>query len=265
MQIPRILNDELLYTTVRIQTNIGTGTGFFFSFKANGNQHFPVIITNKHVVEGATHGKFLVHEATKNEEKALPTNKSFTFEVPNFLPRWVMHPDKNVDLCAMPSLSIDDLLSKDNRFAYTQVFKEENIWTDEHLLKFPIAEDILMVGYPKGLWDEFNLLPLVRRGIAASHPALDYGGKSEFVIDAACFPGSSGSPVIGTIGNQVVLLGVLHAGPIHDARGRVYIKDIPLFWKPKISTHMIIHLGYVVKAKELLVLKEVLFKKYNIA
>jgi len=52
-----------------------------------------------------------------------------------------------------------------------------------------------MVGYPIGLWDEKNNYPIFRKGITATHPANDYNGKSEFMIDAACFPGSSGSPV----------------------------------------------------------------------
>lgn len=34
-----------------------------------------------------------------------------------------------------------------------------------------------------------------RRGITATNINFDYNGKKEFVIDAACFPGSSGFPV----------------------------------------------------------------------
>jgi len=52
-----------------------------------------------------------------------------------------------------------------------------------------------MVGYPVGIWDSANNMPVIRRGITATHPGKDYEGKSEFMIDAACFPGSSGSPV----------------------------------------------------------------------
>lgn len=52
-----------------------------------------------------------------------------------------------------------------------------------------------MVGYPDGIWDEFNNQPIVRRGITATHPKNDFNGKGEFLIDAVCFPGSSGSPV----------------------------------------------------------------------
>ena len=57
------------------------------------------------------------------------------------------------------------------------------------------AEEVLVIGYPNALWDEANNLPLFSKGIASTHPAKDFNGKPEFIIDAAAFPGSSGSPV----------------------------------------------------------------------
>ena len=35
-----------------------------------------------------------------------------------------------------------------------------------------------MVGYPIGLWDEVNNMPLVRKGITSYHPSMDFEGKS---------------------------------------------------------------------------------------
>lgn len=53
-----------------------------------------------------------------------------------------------------------------------------------------------MIGYPNGLWDSVNNMPIVRRGTMATNISLNHNDKREFVIDAACFPGSSGSPVV---------------------------------------------------------------------
>jgi hypothetical protein len=36
-------------------------------------------------------------------------------------------------------------------------------------------------------------------------PALDDEGKPEFVIDAACFPGSSGSPIMVANGGPILI------------------------------------------------------------
>ena len=63
------------------------------------------------------------------------------------------------------------------------------------LAKLNAVEEIMMIGYPNGLWDAKNNLPIVRRGITGTPAFVDYNDKPEFVIDAACFPGSSGSPV----------------------------------------------------------------------
>ena len=43
--------------------------------------------------------------------------------------------------------------------------------------------------------DRVNALPILRRGSTATALALDFEGRAEFLIDAAVYPGSSGSPV----------------------------------------------------------------------
>src|SRR5687767_4257067 len=101
-------------------------------------------------------------------------------------------------------------------------------------------ESITMVGYPNGLWDQANNLPIFRRGVLATDYKRDWNGRKEFLIDAACFPGSSGSPVmlfdVGSYhnrqgmhvgGSRIKLLGVLYAGPQHTVKGEVKIVHVP--------------------------------------
>ena len=96
----------------------------------------------------------------------------------------------------------------------------------------------------------------------------DYNGKKEFVIDAACFPGSSGSPVMifnqgvfsdkhGTAyaGNRIKLLGVLYAGPQHFAQGEVKTVVIPTVKKDIAISSIPNNLGYVIKAERILELQ----------
>ena len=121
-----------------------------------------------------------------------------------------------------------------------------------------------------------NNHPIIRRGITATHPAIDYEGKSITAIDAPCFPGSSGSPVVfanegmystktGTVvGGRVALMGVLYGGPQIALDGSVSIQEIPTV-KQGIGnpSMMAINLGYVIKAREILALGEVLKSKIN--
>lgn len=97
-----------------------------------------------------------------------------------------------------------------------------------------------MIGYPIKLWDSVNNMPIFRQGILATNPELDYGEKKLFLIDAACFPGSSGSPVllydtlnyIPTYGahkmpRNLIFLGIQFKTFIHCINGEIKIVDIP--------------------------------------
>ncbi len=126
-----------------------------------------------------------------------------------------------------------------------------------------------MVGYPNGLWDEVHNKPIFRKGITASHLKFDYNGKKEFLIDAACFPGSSGSPVFllyegafndrnGELygGTKFNLLGTLYAGPQHTAKGEIMIK--PINQLPTIMTSIPNNLGFVIKSSRILELEKLI-------
>jgi len=43
------ITEQLIHNTIRIVTDVGTGTGFFFEFPIN-DKKVPAIVTNKHVV-----------------------------------------------------------------------------------------------------------------------------------------------------------------------------------------------------------------------
>ena len=75
---------------------------------------------------------------------------------------------------------------------------------------FDAIEDVLFVGYPNGIFDQKNHLPIMRRGITASPYNVDFNGSKKFLIDAQVFPGSSGSPVF--IKEQNLRNGTLRLG-----------------------------------------------------
>ena len=130
-----------------------------------------------------------------------------------------------------------------------------------------VAEEVLMIGYPNGLWDSVNNMPIVRRGIMATNVSLNHNGKREFVIDAACFPGSSGSPVVlydnggyadkhGTVifgQGRLYLLGVLYAGPQLTVSGDIKIVTVPNVQQKMVSVSQIPNnLGYIIKSEVIL-------------
>jgi len=267
---PTTPTERLLFTTVRIETTtksgaVGSGTGFFYEHKLEGDKRLTLIVTNKHVVAGAVKGRFQLHEANSEGEISAPAGKFFTIELDGFEQQWFAHPDASVDLCVMAFQPLRNLAEKHGQRIFNVSFDEALIPVGQALDDLNAVEDILMAGYPNGLWDSTNNLPLIRKGITASHPAIGFCGRQEFVIDAACFPGSSGSPVLlvntGSfsdkkgnviIGGRIVLLGILYAGPQMNAEGKIVPKPIPTTFVPISETRVMIHLGYVVRAAEII-------------
>lgn len=266
--------ESLLFNTVRIEAtdnsgSIVTGTSFLFEFNIDG-KIIPCLVTNKHVVEQTSIGTIYFH--TIKDDKPDYGNK-YKCIIDQFESRWLFHPDKDVDLCVMfLAKYITDC--KKEGINLLQVFTEEkSIISAANLELIDAVDDVVMVGYPNGIWDEFNNLPIVRRGITATHPNIDYENKREFMIDAACFPGSSGSPVFiykpgSTMrlkhddkprqGNVLALMGILYAGPQHFIDGEIIIKDIPVKKVPYLEAGIPNNLGLVIKASRLLEFKPII-------
>jgi hypothetical protein len=172
-----------------------------------------------------------------------------------------------------------DLLAKcerESRHIYYRAVTQAQIANSTDLENLRAVEDVLMCGYPNGLWDDKNSLPLIRRGITATHPAVDYCGRPEAVVDIACFPGSSGSPIAivnegfgatkddtSSLGNRFMVLGVLYAGPVMTATGEIVRREIPTGKVRVVETPSMLHLGYYIKAREIATLCEVIVKRIH--
>lgn len=259
--------EQFAHSTVRIECDlsaggIGTGTGFFYSLNREGDRHVPVIVTNKHVVAGTSKGRFLL--TLRNGEGGPDIGNTKSFELDNFQSRWLPHPDGDVDLCVMPIAPLLREAEATNTQFYFVSLDKELIPTEADLNDMLGLETILMVGYPNGLWDRVNNLPIFRKGVLASDYKRDWNGKKEFLIDAACFPGSSGSPVllfeIGNyqtrnalvMGSRIKLLGILYAGPQHTIEGDVQIVAVPTQQKAIAVAAIPNNLGIIIKSEQLL-------------
>ena len=270
---PQTISEQLIFSTVRFESlsrdgSISTGTAFFFEIEIGQGRSIPLLITNKYVVANTHIGSFRLHEGKQSGDQLIPSGGSVNVRIENLEQLWIPHPSKDVDLGAMLLGPLFGTAAAQGKAIYYKCANASFLPTNQDLENLRAVESILMVGYPNGLWDTINNLPLVRRGITATHPAIDFMGKPVSVIDMACFPGSSGSPVLivdegsyvnkaGTLvagANRLFLLGVLYGGPTITATGDIVITEIPTDKTAISQTAMMMHLGYIVKARELVVL-----------
>lgn len=266
------VSEFLLYTTVRLEIDSGskTGTGFVYETTLHGRPA-PFLITNKHVLSEADELTILgTGKRTVSGEKSNPTGRATRVVVRK--PTCFEHPDPLVDLTAFPLASCDALQA-----LYLHALTPNHVPSTEALRDLSALEEIVMVGCPIGLWDSYHGTPLFRRGVTATPPSVDFKNKPLGLVDVACFPGSSGSPICivnegsypmkrsvnagvsgVTFGNRLLLLGVLSGGPTYTQRGTLEIEPLPTAVQavPTIST--MINLGFYVKARELESLVDVL-------
>lgn len=226
----------------------------------------PCIVTNKHVIQNAQRGVFHLTLKDSKGEADLGRHEAVTLDdLGRF---FIGHPDPSVDLAAIPIAAVLTAGAADGAGYYFRSLSKSLIASPDELKKLSPMEEIAMIGYPNGLWDERHNLPIIRRGITATHAKLPLNGKPEFLIDAACFPGSSGSPVflanIGSFvdengmlnaGTRIFLLGTLYAGPQHTTTGEIKVVDIPTDTKAIAVGTIPNNLGYVIHASELAVLE----------
>lgn len=264
MMKPQTTSEQMLFSTVRlVASNNSTGTGFFFNFAFNDNKIVPVIITNKHVVNNnqKEEVKFFLHTKSGDAPDDEKINISFTTD-------WHFHPDQDLCFCFVAPL-FQQIKNQKQKEIFHIPITENLIWDNTKLEELSAIEDVVMVGYPSGLWDQKNNLPLFRKGITSSHPATDFNNKNVGAVDMACFPGSSGSPIfvlnengytdkkgnsyLG--GKRLIFLGVLFQGPQFNAKGELIIENIPTQQKVSAVTPMMINLGYYIKATEILAFK----------
>ncbi|HEY5795410.1 MAG TPA: serine protease [Bosea sp. (in: a-proteobacteria)] len=254
---------RLSQITCRILANDGrggrqVGTGFFYSFD-NGGQPAMILVTNRHVLEGMADAQLVFSQADEGG-RARP-NAHEILRVLNLPSIVTYHPDPRIDLACFGVGEVFSIFAQKGLKHLITALEEKNIPSGDANLS--AVEEILMVGYPTGLFDSTHNRPIIRRGITASDYNLDYCGRPEFLIDAACFPGSSGSPVvianegaysqgeILTVGTRFYFLGVLWGGPQFSASGAIEPVPIPTAIGAIARMSIPMNLGFCIKAREI--------------
>ena len=265
--------ESVYFTTVKIEGAM-TGTSFVVRHEwvgmSDGEKKVGAfLVTNKHIVGESRSGTVLLTVVEDDD-----TRRPETFEIPEEVwAYWCDHPDDYIDVCVLPfSLYLNSLPQDVPKIDYNW-FDSRLAPSEETSLDIGLIEDVLFVGYPSGLYDATNNLPLARRGVTATPCTVDYEGKPVFLIDASVFPGSSGSPVFifnlggwrstkGLMaGDRLVFLGVLASTYYRNEEGVIELRESPISLRPHLSTRQMIDIGVVYKSCTVVETIECLLRK----
>jgi hypothetical protein len=269
--------EQLLFTTVRIETigphHSGVGTAFIIQVPREGGDVL-ALVTNKHVIEGADKCTLTLALADKSGEPSL--GRTYSLSLSDVTRFFVGHREDEIDVTAAPFVPIlEDLHRRQVRPFFRAVPSE--LIPDPSVTKgFDAIEDVVFVGYPNGMWDSVNNLPIVRRGTTATPITVDFLGRRQFLIDASVFPGSSGSPVFlyntgmyaqkdgGTVvGGRLHFLGLVSSVYFRREEGSIELRPIPTVGAAVSVTREMIDLGLVIKAQPILETVHQMIARYS--
>ena len=251
---------RLLFNTLRVDTVLddgseGSGTAFVVSHAhARGSSSF--IVTNRHLVDGVRRGG-LVFTQKRHGQPLL--GQRFQLNIEDFAQAWFGHPDPAVDLAIVPLRPLEQAANALGVELYYQAIDSRLVPDAAATRALDALEEVLFVGYPSGVWDQVNLMPIMRRGTTATPMALDFEGRAEFLIDAAVYPGSSGSPVFvylpdglrpgQSAGKRFLFAGVVAAVFFREEAHQLVAAPVPANHRGTVMGSEMIDLGLVIKSQ----------------
>lgn len=210
--------EQIFFSTLRIErpsTNT-MGTGFLVEAQSCvEGMKYVFLITNKHVLDDPSKETRLSFHLKDTEGKPL-LGEVFKINVSAFQKGYYSPDSDDVDLALVNVSEFVDLIkSKTGKDVNCRNIPIGMIsdFTEQDLVP---NQKILFIGYPSDRYDHKNYLPILRGGIVASIPKVDFEGKPQVLVDAQVFQGSSGSPVFATLGGTWKFIGVIFQAMIRN-------------------------------------------------
>lgn len=105
-----------------------------------------------------------------------------------------LHPNRHIDVASIKLNKLFQTLTKERFYRPYAVTNPDSLQLSD--VNPEIGDDVLIIGYPKGYYDEFNKIPIMKSGVIASFFGLQFQNQPCYIVDSKLFPGSSGSIVI---------------------------------------------------------------------
>lgn len=213
--------EQVFFSTVRIErpaTNT-MGTGFTVEVPAGiPGRKYIFLVTNRHVLDDPKKETRLTFHLEESGKPKL--GEACTVNVTE-VTRGYYCPDDDTDLALLNVSDIAGLVEeKKGKKVFLRSLTPE-YFSDYSDTDLRPNKRVAFIGYPSDRFDKKNYLPILRSGVIASIPKVDFEGMPQILVDAQVFQGSSGSPVFATLGNQWKCIGVIFQTMIRNQQVQI--------------------------------------------
>lgn len=184
------------------ETSLGTATGSFFVRNEKS-----YLVTNWHVLTGrrpyapnksetgavVTHLRVFHHDFEKDSQDRTVISrlayKSFDIEINTHdgeTPKWIEDPFR---------LLGKDIAAIECNIPKNAAIQPANLAFEDKDVEPVFGDNVLILGFPRGLSGGTEALPIGKVGHIASGPTIPHRGHPRFLIDARTYKGMSGAPV----------------------------------------------------------------------
>ncbi len=186
---------ELIHATVQLEQSLDggmrtVGTGFLISEKGPDGQPRTVLVTANHVFQKMTRasGKAKIGYRVSNADGSWSYSpQELRIRDAAGKPLWTSHPARDVaaiTITAPPEFAKaaipEDYLAGEDTFT---------------TYKVGAGDEMMALGFPRGLAANPAGFPILRSGRIASYPLAPAKNFPTFLMDFSVFPGNSGGPV----------------------------------------------------------------------
>ncbi len=205
--------DRLFLSTVRLKTRssnneIVDASAFIYIYPMEEGD-FPFLVTTYSAVQRAVIGSMSFFQQLDGE---FALGKPHVLDIDNFSKLWYSKDEAAHNVAITPFLPFAKHLDKKGVSIVTQGITEQHLPTSKSYFELSFNQLLYYIGYPMGLWDYKNYLPIVRNAAIASLPMVNYQGNSQLLLNTTVLPGSEGSPLFESRFNDrsnPLLLGML--------------------------------------------------------
>ena len=179
--------------SIDINGKMHFASGFWYQ-EAINNHIILLLITAKHVFDNYSSVKLRMCRRNPIDGTAMDNLAAeLVFSVGDINDYLIRHPDK--DVCCLAIQMDDKCFVKLVKDPFIIPLSKDYILDISNSDDYMLMDDVVMIGCPKGIYDEYNNKPILTKGITSTPMRLNYNGESKYLINISCQHGSSGSPV----------------------------------------------------------------------